>query len=220
MHGVAEDVFQLPLAPRNAINAYLLGDVLVDAGLRSSAQRILAALGGRTIAAHAITHAHADHAGASRRIAETLGVEVWIGAGDAGALEAGVPVAPGGRGAGLIRRLGRFPGMPPTRLLVEGDAVGAGFTVLDAPGHSPGQIALWREHDRTLVCGDVWFNMNVVTTAYGLHEPLRLATVDPARNRESARRLAALEPALVLFGHGPPLRDPTRLLAFTTSLAR
>ena len=130
MHGVAEDVFQLPLAPRNAINAYLLGDVLVDAGLRSSAQRILAALGGRTIAAHAITHADADHAGASRRIAETLGVEVWIGAGDADALAAGVPVAPAGRAVGRP------------------------------------------------------------------------------------------EPTLVPFGHGPPLRDPARLLAFTTYLAR
>jgi hypothetical protein len=28
-------------------------------------------------------------------------------------------------------------------------------------------------------------------------------TVDPARNRESERRLAALEPAVAGFGHGP-----------------
>ena len=27
-------------------------------------------------------------------------------------------------------------------------------------------------------------------------------------NREAMRRLAALRPALALFGHGPPLRDP------------
>jgi hydroxyacylglutathione hydrolase len=43
-------------------------------------------------------------------------------------------------------------------------------------------------------------------------------TDDPARNRESARRLAALEPALVLFGYGPPLRDPARLRAFADAL--
>jgi len=44
-----------------------------------------------------------------------------------------------------------------------------------------------------------------------LGAPPRLLTVDPVRNRESMRRLAALRPALVLFGHGPPLRDPGRL---------
>mgnify|MGYP002128813951 CR=1 FL=1 len=36
--------------------------------------------------------------------------------------------------------------------LREGDEV-AGFEVLDAPGHSPGHIALWREQDRTLIAG-------------------------------------------------------------------
>jgi len=43
-----------------------------------------------------------------------------------------------------------------------------------------------------------------------LRPPPRLLTVDPAVNRESMRRLAALRPALALFGHGPPLRDPDR----------
>ena len=36
-------------------------------------------------------------------------------------------------------------------------------------------------------------------------------TVDPAINRASMRRLAELQPALTLFGHGPPLRDPQAL---------
>lgn len=79
--------------------------------------------------------------------------------------------------------------------------------MLDTPGHSPGHIALWREADRTLVCGDVFFNMP------SLRPPPRLLTVDPAVNRSSMQRLAQLRPALVLFGHGPPLRDPDRLAA-------
>lgn len=216
---MAEDVFQLPLAPRNAMNAYVLGDMVVDAGVKSSAKRILRALAGRSIGAHVITHAHADHAGGSRRIAEARDVGVWIGQGDAADLEAGVPTTAPMRIAGIVRRLGGFPAVVPQRRLREGDDVGPGFTVLDTPGHSPGHVALWRESDRTLVCGDVFFNINIVTLAYGLREPLRLATVDPARNRESARRLAALEPALVLFGHGPALRDPARLHAFTATLA-
>ena len=32
MRQVAEDVFQIALTPRDAINAYLLGDVVIHAG--------------------------------------------------------------------------------------------------------------------------------------------------------------------------------------------
>jgi glyoxylase-like metal-dependent hydrolase (beta-lactamase superfamily II) len=42
----------------------------------------------------------------------------------------------------------------------------------------------------------------------GVREPYPFVSPDPHENRASARRLAALEPALVCFGHGPPLRDP------------
>ena len=62
MKRVAEDVFQIPLAPRNAMNAYLVGDVLVDAGTPRSAKRLLDALRGMPVGAHALTHAHPDHA--------------------------------------------------------------------------------------------------------------------------------------------------------------
>jgi hydroxyacylglutathione hydrolase len=45
-------------------------------------------------------------------------------------------------------------------------------------------------------------------------------TPDPARNRQSARRLAALRPSLTCFGHGPPLRDPGKLADFVDRLAQ
>jgi glyoxylase-like metal-dependent hydrolase (beta-lactamase superfamily II) len=93
-----------------------------------------------------------------------------------------------------------------------------GFEVLDVPGHSPGHVAYWRSSDRVLVLGDVLNNMNVMTGLPGLHEPQTIFTVDPARNRESARRLAALEPALACFGHGPPLRDSRGLREFVEGL--
>jgi glyoxylase-like metal-dependent hydrolase (beta-lactamase superfamily II) len=68
------------------------------------------------------------------------------------------------------------------------------------------------------VVGDVLFNMNLLTTVPGLREPPRILTRDPRRNRDSARRLAALEPELALFGHGPPQRDPGALKAFVDGL--
>jgi glyoxylase-like metal-dependent hydrolase (beta-lactamase superfamily II) len=46
-----------------------------------------------------------------------------------------------------------------------------------------------------------------------IREPYPFVSPDARRNRESARRLATLEPELVCFGHGPPLRDPARFSA-------
>jgi glyoxylase-like metal-dependent hydrolase (beta-lactamase superfamily II) len=77
----------------------------------------------------------------------------------------------------------------------------AGFTVLDTPGHSPGHVSYWREADRTLICGDVFWNV-----ANRLTKPADPVTVDPKRNAESMQRLRGLNPSLTLFGHGPPRR--------------
>ena len=106
----------------------------------------------------------------------------------------------------LVGATAGFAGAPVARTLAEGDALAAGFTVLDTPGHSPGHVSYWREADRTLICGDVFFNMHLLTTIPGLHQPPHLFTPDPAENRRSERRLAALEPATAGFGHGPVLR--------------
>ena len=214
MRRVAEDVFHIPLTPRDGVNAYLLGDVVVDAGAKVNATRLIKALHGHAIGAHALTHAHPDHAGGSRQLVEAFDVPVWVGERDRAAVEAGGPPAPETWAAGAVARLGGFEAVGVARAVREGDDVGHGFTVLDTPGHSDGHVALWREGDRTLVLGDVLFNMHPLTTRPGLREPPRILTRDPQVNRESARRLAALEPELMLFGHGPPLRDPAALTAF------
>jgi len=221
---IADDVWQLPLTPRNAINAYLIGDVLVDTGIKESADKIATMLEGRGLSAIALTHAHADHAGAMKRLADRLGVPVWCGERDRGAAEAGrVVLAPAFRRPRLNALVGATAGFEPApvaRTLAEGDSLAAGFTVLDTPGHSPGHVSFWREADRTLVCGDVFFNMHLLTTIPGLRQPPHLFTTDPAENRRSERKLAALEPATVGFGHGPALRDGAaqRLREFVQTL--
>ncbi len=95
----------------------------------------------------------------------------------------------------------------------------AGFEVLHVPGHSAGHVAFWRESDRALIVGDVVTTIDTLTGLPGLHEPKPIFTPDPARNRDSTHRLAALEPELVCFGHGRPLRDPAKLSAFAAALA-
>jgi hydroxyacylglutathione hydrolase len=217
---LADGVWQLSGFPPNAFNVYLLGDVLVDASTKHAGRRILRQLKGQTVAAHALTHAHPDHQGASHEICEQLGLPLWCGDADADAAEnpklIGLRQPPHPLN-GVVSRLWTGPGHPVARRLREGDEV-AGFTVLDTPGHSAGHVVFWRESDRVLVAGDVLNGMNLLTSLPGLHEPPSFFTPDPARNRESIRRIAGLEPALVLFGHGPPLRDPEKLARFSTSL--
>jgi hydroxyacylglutathione hydrolase len=217
---LAEGVYQLSGLPRNAINIYLVGDVLIDAGTRQAERRILRQVEGRTLNAHALTHAHPDHQGSSHAICERLGIPLWCGEGDVPAMETpGAIVNPKApHWLNLIQ--GRFwtgPPHPVARALREGDEV-AGFTVLETPGHSVGHVSFWRESDRVLIVGDVLGNIHFITGVPGLHTPPDLFTPDPARNRDSARRLAALEPALACFGHGAPLRDPRKLAEFVARL--
>jgi len=221
MRQLADGVHQLQGRPANAINVYLVGDVLIDAGTRQAEKRIMRQVSGRAVTAHALTHAHPDHQGSSDAICKRLEIPLWCGQGDIPAME-----TPGGLSSSRAPRLLNLlrehywtgPPHPVARALTEGDEV-AGFTVLETPGHSRGHISFWRESDRVLIAGDVLFNVNPFTGVPGLHEPPELFTPDPARNRSSARRLAALEPALACFGHGPPLRDPGRLADFVARLA-
>jgi glyoxylase-like metal-dependent hydrolase (beta-lactamase superfamily II) len=114
-------------------------------------------------------------------------------------------------------RIFHGPGHKVDKALEKGDEV-AGFKVIDAPGHSAGHVVFWREADRALIIGDVLANMDQYTGIPGLHEPKPSLTPDSQRNRESARKLAALEPELVCFGHGAPLRDPRKLREFVEGL--
>jgi glyoxylase-like metal-dependent hydrolase (beta-lactamase superfamily II) len=217
---LARGVHLLRGLPPNAINVYLVGDVLIDAATRQAERRIMRQIAGRSLTAHALTHAHPDHQGSSHAICERLAIPLWCGRADVPAMETPGAIAasqPASWMTAFQRRFWTGPPHPVARALVEGDEV-AGFTVLDCPGHSAGHVAYWRETDRVLILGDVLNNMDVRTGRPGLREPLPVFTPDPPRNRASARRLAALRPALTCFGHGPPLRDPGVLAEFVARM--
>jgi hydroxyacylglutathione hydrolase len=217
---LADGVWLLSGFPPNGFNVYLIGDVLVDASTRHAGKRILRQLVGHTVTAHALTHAHPDHQGASKEVCQKLGIPYWVGENDAEVAENPELLEerqPKNLTGSLVYRMWTGPGHPVDRRLREGDEV-AGFKVLDTPGHSLGHVTFWRESDRVAVIGDVLNGMNLVTARPGLHEPPKVFTPDPALNRESIRKVAALEPALVCFGHGPPLRDPAKLARFASVL--
>jgi hydroxyacylglutathione hydrolase len=215
MQRVADGLFLLDGRPRHAINVYLMGDVLVDAGTRQARRRILRQLQGPPVRAHALTHVHPDHQGASHAVCTALDIPLWVGENDADAMDSAEVMAErsGGLETLVQRTLWTGPPHPVARRLREGDDV-AGFTVLETPGHTRGHVAYWREADRTLVAGDVFFNLNPLTGRPGLRPPPDGFNADTDGNRESMRRLAALDPEVVVFGHGPPLRDRGALQRF------
>lgn len=235
---LAPNVWQVALLPRDGVNAYLIGAmtrdvgsdpigestgyVVVDAGTPWSLRRLLAALEGRPLAAHVLTHAHPDHQGGTAALCAVRSIPLWCGARDRDAAQrADFASAWQGRRRyplfRLAQRLGG-PGQPVARTLGEGDMV-AGFEVIETPGHTPGHISLWRPSDGVVILGDVASHRNPLSLSAGLREPTRLFTYDPLENRRSIRKVAALGPRLVCFGHGPPLVDGERFVRWAESLS-
>jgi glyoxylase-like metal-dependent hydrolase (beta-lactamase superfamily II) len=147
--------------------------VLVDSGVRWSRRRLARQLTGRPISAHALSHAHFDHAGRSAWLCHTFNLPLWCGAGDAAAITSGRVDTHGSPWVNRLQRtLAPVAADPVSRTLGEGDVVG-GFEVLEVPGHSPGALAFWRQRDRVLVCGDVVAN-------FGLHPKRPRLVLAPA----------------------------------------
>ena len=222
MYELAPDLRHVPGLPPFAFNVFMVGGVILDAGTRYASRRILRAVKTTNlpVTAHAVTHAHCDHQGASAALVAALGVPFWGPAAEAQELRSGAvgPLAPDNVITRWQLRHWAGPGVAVDRELREGDALDAGFVALETPGHSPGHLSFWREEDRVLLAGDVLFGRHPITGRPGLHEPPERFTLHPARNRASIRRVVALRPALTLFGHGRPWRDSEALLRFADAL--
>jgi glyoxylase-like metal-dependent hydrolase (beta-lactamase superfamily II) len=206
---VAPGVEQLRCIVPNAINTYLVGDVLIDAGTRASGRSILRQLIDRPLSLLALTHVHPDHQGAAHAVCEARAIPLACHEDGKLAMEVGQEEQPQGRETGIgkvVRKIFEGPPHPVARVLNEGDEV-AGFRVIHAPGHAPSEVIFFRDSDRVAICGDVVNTMNLITTRPGIREPPEGFSLDPAQNRESIKLLAELEPSLICAGHGPPSRD-------------
>jgi hydroxyacylglutathione hydrolase len=215
---LAPGVWRLKEAPRPLINVYLAGDVLIDAGRRRDRRRIFAELEGVEISMLALTHVHPDHQGVARDVCEARGVPLACHAADVDAMEGRRSVT--ATSHPLARFFGRLWQGPPHKVdqvLEEGDEV-AGFRVVHAPGHAPGEVLFWRESDRVAICGDVIRNISYLSLRARLGEPPAELTPDPAENRRSIRKLAELEPSLILPGHGPAVTDMAAFERFVAAL--
>ncbi|MBJ7428811.1 MAG: MBL fold metallo-hydrolase, partial [Bacteroidia bacterium] len=206
-----------PLMPRNGINCYVIDDILIDSGIRSSGNKILKAIKNIAITKHVLTHAHADHQGSCDFICNTLNIPLWTSELEKENAESGNVTYEYPNSNSLIAKFQQKywagKGQNVSQVLKEGDKVGS-FTVIDTPGHSKGHISFFRESDRVMIVGDVMVNMNLVTTMVGLHQPPNLFTTDKKKNIESIKKIVALKPKILCFGHGPVLFDNGELERF------
>ena len=181
------------------------------------------------------THGHFDHVGALEELAAEWDAPVYAHPLELPYLngQAAYPPPDPAVGGGLMAAIsGIYPRGPVslgTRLHALPDDHSVpfmpGWTWLHVPGHTPGQIALWRGSDKTLIAADA-FVTTAQESAYAvavqkpeMHGPPMYFTPDWVSARKAVEVLAALEPDLVITGHGPAMQGAEMRAALHT-LAR
>jgi glyoxylase-like metal-dependent hydrolase (beta-lactamase superfamily II) len=209
-------------------NCYLVreddGLTLVDCSVPGSADTILAAAEsiGDTIRRIVLTHAHHDHTGSLEPLHHALPeAELMVGARESSLLRGDLGLLPGEPAGSLRELVFHRREVRPDRLLAAGDRVGS-LEVVDAKGHTPGQIGFLDTRDGTLICGDAYLTVGrpFVTTELVLRFPFPalVGTWHGPTAVASARALRALEPTRLASGHGAVVGRP--LAAMDEALAR
>jgi glyoxylase-like metal-dependent hydrolase (beta-lactamase superfamily II) len=188
---------------------------LIDTGLAGGEDAILrslAAVDRRPISdvrlyEIVLTHGHDDHTGAAAALVERTGARLLASAIDTPIIE-GQQAAPDPQLADWEVQLYEqiHPNVPPAppacvdAPLDDGASLGWDMpaSVIAAPGHTPGSIAVLLPLAKTLIAGDA------IASHDG--EPiLGVFNVDPSQARATFRHLAGLDVDLACFGHGDPL---------------
>lgn len=233
MKQVAHGVHQLTI--QRFVNLYFVESsipgqwVLVDTGLPGATKDILAAAAklfypGTHPEAIILTHGHMDHAGNAQELAEHWHVPVLAHPLEMPFLTGKAvypPADPTVDGGGTLAFVSRF--FPPQsfnlRELVQALPTDTeevpylpGWRWIHVPGHAPGQVALFRESDQTLLGADAFATANHESVPALLLQQPRISVAGAPFNynwgqvRSSVERLAALQPQAIGCGHGPVIQ--------------
>ena len=202
-------------------NSYLLvGDdlTLVDTGLPGEGDSVIAGIEkiGRQpdeLNHILITHAHMDHMGSLAALKKVSGAQVIASSKEVDYIEGLKKTWTMGR-EGLGGKL--FKGVlylletfsfnyepVPVDMPCQGGEVidcFGGIQVIASPGHSPGSLSYYQRERRMLFTGDA------LSGAPQLQLPPRLGCADYRAALTSVGKLAELDVAICLFGHGSPLK--------------
>ncbi|TNB76746.1 MBL fold metallo-hydrolase [Arthrobacter sp. BB-1] len=178
-------------------NVWIVGNdeecVIIDSPHDAAA--IISQVKGRKVLAILQTHAHNDHIGAARAVADAVGAPIYLNPED------------------LVLWEQVYPDTRPDRELHDGDlfeVAGATLRAIHTPGHSPGSTCFYLESEGTVFTGDTLFNGGPGATGRSYSDyPTILASI-----RE---RLLTLPPETVVrTGHG----DNTTIAAEQETLAK
>ena len=194
------------------VNAFLVreddGFTLVDTTVRGGADQLIAAArsAGADIRRIALTHGHGDHIGSLDALKQKLGNTVEVLMGD---LDARIH---DGETVTDKKPPGSWPKITtkPDVRLTGGERIGS-LEVVPTPGHTPGHVSFLDTRDRTLIVGDTLTSIGGLAVSNHFHWKFPLAamaTWDKDKDVESAKKIRSLDPAMLVVGHGGPVREP------------
>lgn len=226
---LAEDLY---CYTNQIVNVIMIGKptdehwVLVDAGMPTCGPEILTVAENRfgkgsKPAAIILTHGHFDHVGGLVHLIEKWNVPVY-----AHPLE--FPYLTGVNSypepdttveGGLLAKISSIYPIEPIDItpVLKPLPINGGFTELPewqwihTPGHSVGQIALFRERDRVLLAADAFVTVKqdsfykVLIQKKEVNGPPVYLTTDWHMAFDSVVKLDALRPELAICGHGSPM---------------
>lgn len=193
------------------------GAAVIDAGLPGNERKIVeystsVGVEPAKLSYIILTHADIDHSGSVAKLKGLTGAKVAIHEADAPRLsgEKKLKEVKGAMGLlfGVMGPFMRFTPVKPDVPLKDSDRL-LDLAVVHTPGHTEGSICLYKEKEAIFV-GDALRTDSAGTP--GL--PPGPMTVDMEQAKESIRKISALQYALLLPGHGPPItKDASALLS-------
>lgn len=164
-------------------NVWVVGDdeecLIIDSA--HDAKSIIARVQGRRVKAILLTHAHNDHIGVARQVADAVNTRIYLHPDD------------------LILWGQVYPDAEPDHYLADHDVFdisGTALRVLHTPGHSPGSVCFLLEDEGTVFSGDTLFKGGPGATGRSYSDfPTIIDSIQ--------KRLLTLDPSTIVHtGHG------------------